>query len=122
RSAARTACVYFTVGLALLAGARVIAARRAESAIHVPWLVPAAVLASLFGLAIQLATVEVSRGAAVMPTALPFAQGILVGCIAAAAILVVPVDVAELAARARVPIAVAIGVIFLALAVAGSGP
>ena len=122
RGAARSACVQFSVGIALLAVARVIAARRAESAVHVPWLVPAAVFASLFGLAVHLATVEVSRGAAVMPTALPFAQGILIGCIAAAAILVVPVDLAELAARARVPIAVTIGAIFLALAVAGSGP
>lgn len=122
REAARTACVYFTVGVAMLAVARVIAARRADSAIVVPWLIPAAVYAVLFGLAVHLATVEVSRGAAVMPTASVFAQGFLIGCVAGAAILVVPVDVAELAARARVPIAIAIGVIFAALAVAGSGP
>src|SRR5690606_721659 len=122
REAARTACTYFTVGVALLAVARVVAARRADSAIFVPWLVPAAVYAVLFGLAVHLATVEVSRGAAVMPTANVFAQGFLIGCIAGAAILVVPVDIAELAARARTPIAIAIGVIFAALAVAGSGP
>jgi cell division protein FtsI/penicillin-binding protein 2/cell division protein FtsW (lipid II flippase) len=122
RAAARTACVYFSVGVAVLAAARLVSARRAESAIWVPWLLPAAIAAALFGLAVQLATVEVSKGAALMPTAAGFAQGFLIGCVAGAVILVVPVDLAELAARARVAIAIAIGAIFAALAVAGSGP
>jgi cell division protein FtsI/penicillin-binding protein 2/cell division protein FtsW (lipid II flippase) len=100
----------------------VVGLRRADSAIPVPWLLPAMVFATLFGLALHLATVEVSKGAAVLPTAAGFAQGMLIGCIAAAAILVAPVDIAELAARARVPIAITIGAIFAALAVAGSGP
>jgi cell division protein FtsI/penicillin-binding protein 2/cell division protein FtsW (lipid II flippase) len=122
RGAARTACMYFTTGVGLLAAARIYTIRRADSAIPVPWLIPSAVAASLFGFAIQLATVEVSRGTALLPTAAPFAQGFLIGCVAAAGILVAPVDIAELAARARVPIAIAIGAIFAALAVAGSGP
>ncbi len=122
RSAARTACVYFSVGCIAIGAARLFALRRAESAIPVPWLLPAAVAASLFGFAVHLATVEVSRGAALMPTAVGFAQGFLVGSIAAAAILVAPVDIAELASRARKPIAITIAAIFAALAVAGSGP
>lgn len=122
RAAAREACLYFTIGVGVLAVARVIGARRATSAIAVPWLLPAAVFASLFGFAVHLATVEVSRGAALAPTAFGFAQGFLVGCVLAAALLVAPVDIAELAARARKPIAIAIAAIFAALAVAGSGP
>jgi cell division protein FtsI/penicillin-binding protein 2/cell division protein FtsW (lipid II flippase) len=122
RGAARNACVYMTVGVILIAAARVWAARRSQSAIDVPWLLPCAVAAALFGFAVHLATVEVSHGAAVMPTALGFAQGFLVGCAAAAAILAAPVDLAEAAARAQKPIAIAIAVIFAALAVAGSGP
>jgi cell division protein FtsI/penicillin-binding protein 2/cell division protein FtsW (lipid II flippase) len=122
RTAARTACTYFTIGVGLLGIARIIAARKAESAINVPWLLPAAVAASLFGFAVHVATVEVSRGAAPMPTAIGFAQGFLVGCIAAGAILVAPVDIADVASRARKPIAIAIAGIFAALALAGSGP
>jgi cell division protein FtsW (lipid II flippase) len=71
---------------------------------------------------IHHATVEIAGSAALDPTASGFAQGFLVGCLAAAAILVAPIDLAELAARARLPIAIAIGAIFAALAVAGSGP
>jgi len=102
--------------------ARIIAWRRAESAILVPWLLPAAVFASLFGFAVQLASIEVSKGAAVAPTGVGFAQGFLVGCVVAAVILVVPVDLAELASKARRPIAIAIAGLFLALAIFGSGP
>lgn len=122
RHLARNACIYFSVGVALLAAARVVAARKPDSAIHVPWLLPAAVAASLFGLAVHLATVEVSHGAALAPSAATFAQGFLVGCIAAAVILVAPIDLAELAARARMPIAATIVAIFAALALGGSGP
>lgn len=122
RGAARSACVYFTAGVVLLAAGRLVGLRRAQSAIVVPWLVPAAVVAALFGLAVQLATVEVSKGAALLPTGAGFAQGFLIGSIAAFSILVAPADLAELAARAKTPIAVAIAAIFAALAVAGSGP
>ena len=122
RGLAHQATIYFSVGVLVLIIARVIAARRAQSAIDVPWLLPAAVVASLFGFAVQLASIEVSRGTALAPTALGFAQGFLFGCIAAAVILVVPVDLAELASRARKPIAIAIALIFAALAVFGSGP
>ncbi|HEY5952406.1 MAG TPA: FtsW/RodA/SpoVE family cell cycle protein, partial [Kofleriaceae bacterium] len=122
RSAARSACVFMTVGIVALAAARVIGARKAESAISVPWLLPAAVAAAMFGFAVHLATVEVSHGTALMPTATGFAQGFLVGCVAAAGILVAPVDLAELASRARKPIAITIAAIFVALAVVGSGP
>src|SRR5687768_16490531 len=122
RGAARTAAMYFTVGTSCLAAGRIYNVRKAASGIAVPWLFPAAVGAALFGLAVHLSTIEVSKGAALLPTAAPFAQGFLIGCIAAAVVLVAPVDIAELAARARVPIAITIGAIFLALAVAGSGP
>jgi cell division protein FtsI/penicillin-binding protein 2/cell division protein FtsW (lipid II flippase) len=122
RGAARTACMYFSVGVALLGAGRIVGLRKIDSGIAVPWLVPVTVVTALFGLAVHLATVEVSKGAAVMPTAAPFAQGFLLGCIAGAAILVAPGDLAELAARARVPIAITIGAIFVALAVVGSGP
>jgi cell division protein FtsW (lipid II flippase) len=121
--AARTACLYFSVGTAALMAARVWTARRiGESTVHVPWLLPAAVAASLLGLAFHLATVETSHGAALLPSAAGFAQGYLIGCLAGASVLVVPVDIAELASRARVGIAIAIGAIFAALAVVGSGP
>ncbi|HEX5058785.1 MAG TPA: FtsW/RodA/SpoVE family cell cycle protein [Kofleriaceae bacterium] len=122
RGSARIACLYFTVGIGALAAARVWCVRKAESAINVPWLLPVAVGAALFGLAVHLGTVEVSKGAALLPTAGGFAQGFLVGCVLAAGILVAPVDIAELAARARKPIAITIAAIFAALAVAGSGP
>jgi cell division protein FtsW (lipid II flippase) len=129
---ARQAALYFTAGVAALAAARALgpgarSLRRSRAPgegdpIVVPWLVPAAVAASLLGLAVQLATVEVSRGAAALPTGAGFAQGFLLGCLAAAGLMLAPIDLAEAAARARLPIALAIGGIFAALAVAGSGP
>ncbi|HEY5926839.1 MAG TPA: FtsW/RodA/SpoVE family cell cycle protein [Kofleriaceae bacterium] len=122
RTAARSACLYFTIGVGLLVVGRAVNLRRAASAIHVPWLLPAAVAASLFGFAVHLATVEVSRGVALLPTAVGFAQGFVLGCSAAAVILVAPIDLAELAAKARKPIAITIAAIFAALAVFGSGP
>ncbi|HSD88568.1 MAG TPA: FtsW/RodA/SpoVE family cell cycle protein, partial [Kofleriaceae bacterium] len=123
RAAARTAAVIMTAGIAILIAARLFGSRRqGSSAIAVPWLLPCAAGAALLGFAVHLATVEVSHGAAVMPTASGFAQGFLVGCIAGAFLLVAPFDLAELASRARVPIALTIGGIFAALAVAGSGP
>ncbi len=123
RGAARMACLYFTAGAGVLAAARVVNARRVgESTVHVPWLVPACVGAALLGLAFHLATVETAHGAVVMPGAVGFAQGFLIGCVAGAGVLVAPIDVAEIASRARVGIAVAIGAIFAALAVVGSGP
>jgi cell division protein FtsW (lipid II flippase) len=122
RRLARTAEHQFTVGIGVLAVARVIAHRRAREPIAVPWLVPAALGACLIGLVIHHATVEVVGGAVIVPSAAGFAQGVLIGCIVAGLLLVVPVDLAELASRARIPIALAIGAIFAALAVAGSGP
>lgn len=133
RALARQAAVAFTAGVAILAlaralgpGARLLRRRSRTDAtsepIAVPWLVPAAVLAALFGLALHLATVEVAGGAALAPTAVGFAQGFLIGCIAGAVVLVAPLDLAELATRAQVPIALAIAAIFVALAIAGSGP
>ncbi|MDQ3339580.1 MAG: FtsW/RodA/SpoVE family cell cycle protein [Myxococcota bacterium] len=138
RALAQQAAMHFTIGVAVLAAARVLgpgarllrrrlpetpmAGSRANDPIAVPWVLPALVFASLFGLAIHLATVEVSRGVALVPTAEPFAQGFLIGCIAAAVLLLAPVDVAELSTRAQLPIAIAIAGIFLALGVFGSGP
>ncbi len=123
RGAARSACLYMTIGIGVLAAARIASARRqSELAIHVPWLVPAAIGASLLGFAVHLASIEVAQGAAVLPTAAGFAQGFLVGSVAAAIILVTPIDLAEAAQRARTPIAIIIAAIFGALAVAGSGP
>ncbi|HTL38782.1 MAG TPA: FtsW/RodA/SpoVE family cell cycle protein, partial [Kofleriaceae bacterium] len=123
RGAAHMATSVLILGIAILGVARVVGARRAgASPIAVPWLIPAAVAATLLGFAVHLSTVEISHGAAVMPTASGFAQGFLVGAIAGAIVLVVPVDLAELASRYRTPIALAILAIFVALAVAGSGP
>ncbi|HWO24661.1 MAG TPA: FtsW/RodA/SpoVE family cell cycle protein [Kofleriaceae bacterium] len=132
---ARQAAIFFTAGVAALAagralgpGARALRRHRGPGGaaepdpIAVPWLVPAAAVASLFGLALHLATVELSRGAALAPTGAGFAQGFLLGCLAAAALMLAPIDLAQAASRARVPIALAIGGIFAALAVAGSGP
>lgn len=118
---ATQAALYVTVGICVLAAARTIGMWRRDPII-VPWLLPGVVIASLFGLAIHLATVEVSRGVALAPTAVPFAQGFLIGCIAAAVILVAPLDLAELATRAQLPIAIAIAGIFVALAIVGTGP
>ena len=131
RALARQAALYFTAGVVVLAaaralgpGARLVRRRVPEASepIVVAWLLPAVVFASLFGFAIHLSTVEVSRGVAVIPTAAGFAQGFLIGCLAAAAVLLAPVDFAELATRAQLPIAITIAAIFAALAVAGSGP
>jgi cell division protein FtsW (lipid II flippase) len=144
---ARQAAIFVTLGIVALAagrvlgpGARALRRRRAGAGaggsggpggslgpgdtdpIAVPWLVPAAVIASLFGLALHLATVEVSRGTALAPSGAGFAQGFLLGCLAAAGLMLAPFDLAQAASRARVPIALAIGGIFAALAVAGSGP
>jgi hypothetical protein len=123
RAAARSACIIMTAGIAILAAARIVGARRAgASPIAVPWLLPAMVVAVLLGFAVHIATVEVSHGRAVMPTASGFSIGFLVGAIAGAVVLVAPVDLAELASKYRVPIAVTIAGIFVALAIAGSGP
>src|SRR5215470_3658216 len=96
----RRAEIYFTLGVIVLAAARVVGLRRAREPLAVPWLLPAIAVASLFGLAVHAATVEVASGAAAAPTASGFAQGFLIGCVAAAAILVAPIDVAEVVARA----------------------
>lgn len=123
RAAARTACLYFTLGVAALAAARAWNLRRAgESSVAIPWLLPAAAGASLLGLTFHLATVDVSRGVILLPTAAGFAQGFLIGAFAGAAILVVPVDLAAWVGKASLPVALAIAVIFAALAIAGSGP
>ncbi len=123
RGAAQTACLYFTLGAAALAAARAWNLRKAgESSVAIPWLLPAAVFASLLGLTLHLATVDVSRGIILLPTAAGFAQGFLIGAFAGAAILVIPVDLAEWVGRASMPIAITIAVIFAALAIAGSGP
>jgi cell division protein FtsW (lipid II flippase) len=96
--------------------------RAGASPISVPWLIPAAVFATLLGFAVHLSTVEVSHGAAVMPTGSGFAQGFLVGAIAGAVVLLAPFDIAELASKYRKPIAIMILGIFVSLAVVGSGP
>ena len=122
RALARSAELQFTIAVAVIAAARVVGQRRARDPIDVPWLFPAVLGACLIGLVIHHATVEVAAGAVLAPSAASFAQGVLIGCVLAAIVLVAPVDLAELASRARVPIAIAIGAIFVALAVAGSGP
>lgn len=131
RGHARQAAVLFTAGIALLGGARfagpglrALRRRRADpiDPLAVPWLLPAMVAASLFGLAIHLATVNASGGAAELPSGASFALGFFVGCVVASGILVAPQDLALLASRTRVPIALAIAATFGALAVAGSGP
>jgi cell division protein FtsW (lipid II flippase) len=122
RSLARMSALQFSIGIAVLAFARIIGSRRARDPILVPWLIPAALAACLVGFIIHHATVEVIAGAVLLPSAPGFAQGVLIGCVIAGLLLVVPVDLAELAVRARVPIALSIGGIFVALAIAGSGP
>jgi cell division protein FtsW (lipid II flippase) len=131
RALARRASLYVTAGVTVLAAARLLGpgfrrlrGRPADPGdpVAVPWVLPAAVAATLFGFAVHLATVEVSGGVAEVPGAAGFAQGFLVGCLAAAGILVVPLDLAQLASRAHVPIAIAIAAILGALAVAGAGP
>jgi hypothetical protein len=92
RGAARSACMQLSAGLAALIVARVISARRSGPAtVAVPWLLPALAVALLLGHAFHLATVEVVRGTALAPTAAGYAQGVLIGCVAGAAILVAPI-------------------------------
>jgi cell division protein FtsW (lipid II flippase) len=122
RGQARTASLYFTLGVAALGGARAIGWRRAREPIAVPWLLPAAVFACLLGLAMHHGTVETTGGAVVVPTAAGFAQGFLLGAIVAAGLIVAPVDVVAIVRRLQLGLAIAIAGIFLALAVAGSGP
>src|SRR5262245_51812407 len=74
RGLARRAEIYFTLGVVVLAAARAVGLRRAREPLVVPWLLPAIAVASLFGLAVHTATVEVASGAAVAPTASGFAQ------------------------------------------------
>lgn len=119
---ARTASLQFSIGVVVLGLARVLGHRRAREPLHAPWLLPAALAACLLGLVIHHATVEVVQGVALVPSAASFAQGVLIGCVAAGLLLVVPIDLAELATRARIPIAVAIGAMFAALALVGRGP
>jgi hypothetical protein len=119
--AAHSACVYMTGGIVALIAGRLVA-RLSETAISVPWLLPAAVGAALLGFAVHLATVEVSHGSALMPTAVGFAQGFLVGAIAGAVLLAAPIDLVDAASRARGALAIAIAAIFIALGVLGSGP
>ncbi|HEU0037010.1 MAG TPA: FtsW/RodA/SpoVE family cell cycle protein [Kofleriaceae bacterium] len=125
RGLARKAALELTIGAVVVAAARswsMLRLGRGRDPLVVPWILPAALAACVLGLVIHAATVELAGGRIVVPSAAGFAQGVLVGCIAAAAVLVVPIDLAELATRARVPIALAIAGIFGALAVAGSGP
>jgi cell division protein FtsW (lipid II flippase) len=125
---ARNASIYFSAGVLVLAAARAIAMRvrhrriAAAESLAVPWMIPGTATATLFGLALHLATVESSRGVAEAPSAVSFAQGFFLGCLAAAAILLAPLDLAELVSRRRAAVAVAIAGIFGALAVGGSGP
>ncbi len=122
RGLARSADLQFTLGIAVIAAARVVAFRRARDPIDVPWLVPAAFTACAIGLAIHHATVEVVGGSVLEPTAASFAQGVLLGSVVAGAVIAVPFDIVELSVRGRIAIAIAIAAIFAALAVAGSGP
>ncbi len=123
RASARLACLYFTAGIGALIAARVWNGRKVtESTVAIPWLLPAMAAGALLGLTFHLATVEIVRGVAAMPSAASFAQGFLMGSVAGAAILVAPIDLGELATRARLPIAITIAAIFAALAFVGSGP
>jgi len=126
RSASRRASLVFSAGVVILALGRGVSAFRAREPLHVPFLVPAAVIACLLGLTLHHATVETVPSATGIAVALPsapsFAQGFLFGAIAAAVILVAPVDLARLASRLRLPIAVAIVAVFASLFVAGTGP
>lgn len=120
RSLAHRAELLFSIGVVVLAGARVWAVRRGE--LVAPWLVPAAVFACLLGLVMHLATVELVRGELELPSAAGFAQGFALGCVVAAALMLVPGELAERATRAQRPVAIAIAAIFVALAVFGRGP
>ena len=122
RSLGRQANLWFTLGVIVLAAARVLAARRAREPLAVPSLLPAVVFACLLGLIVHHATVEVVGGVVRAPTAAAFAQGFLLAAVAAAAVLLAPVDVEQAATRLQLASAAVIGAIFVALAVAGSGP
>jgi cell division protein FtsW (lipid II flippase)/cell division protein FtsI/penicillin-binding protein 2 len=119
---ARRADVLFTLGVVVLAAGRVLGVRRAREPAVLPWIVPAAVYACLIGLVIHHATVEVAGGVVAVPSAAGFATGFLLGAIAAAIVMVAPVDLPELASRGQLAIAIVILGSFVALAVAGSGP
>jgi len=118
----RRANLYFTVGIAILAAARTVATLRARDPLPAPIVLPAAVLAALLGLIVHHATVDTGTAGVAMPSAAGFAEGFLLGAVAAAIVLLAPLDLAELASRWRIALAVVIGAIFAALAVAGSGP
>ncbi len=130
RALAVKANLLFSAGVIVLAGGRAVSLRRGRDPIAVPLLLPAAVLACLLGLLLHHGTFElVSAGregahAAVVrvPSAASFAEGFLLGSIAAAAILAAPLDLAAVAARYRTLVGAAILVIFAALGLAGSGP
>ncbi len=122
RAAGHRAQLLFDVGVIVLAAARTLAARRGRTASAAPWLVPAATFACLLGLVVHQATVEVSRGAVALPASTGFAEGFLLGSVAAAGLLVVPFDLALLAGRYRRVLGAAIAAIFVALAIAGGGP
>lgn len=122
RSAGRQASLWFSLGVLVLAAARVVGARRARDPVPVPGLLPALVALCVVGLVFQLATVEVARGTALAPGAVGFAQGFLMGAIAGGVVLLAPIDVERVASRTQLASAAAIGGIFVALAVAGSGP
>ncbi len=118
----RSGRLQLSVGVVVLAAARAIDARRGRDPIAVPWLLPAALGACAIGFVVHCSTVEVRAGVVVLPSSAGFAQGVLVGCIAAAVVLLAPIDLAELARRGQLALALAIGGLFVALAIAGTGP
>ena len=127
---AALACVLFTVGVGALLAARSVALGRGSDSLGVPLLVPAAVLASLVGLVLHAGTVETHvrlidgiRTTVARPmAAAEFAQGILLGSVAAAAVIAWRGDPADLARRAQPVLFLSIIGVFAALAAVGTGP
>jgi cell division protein FtsW (lipid II flippase) len=119
---ARRASWWFSLGVFVLATARALALRRAPDPLPAPALLPALSAACLLGLVLQHGTVEVVAGVVRLPTAIGFAQGFLLAAVAAAVVMLAPLDLEQVARKSQLAIALAICAVFLALAVAGTGP
>jgi cell division protein FtsW (lipid II flippase) len=121
-AAARWACVQLTIGVGVLLAARAASFARHDDGLRVPLLLPAAVLAAVMGLVLHAGTVETAGAGVRAPGSDEFAQGILVGCVAAALVVAWRGDPADLARRLQPLLIASVVGVFAALAVVGSGP
>jgi len=129
-SEASRARMLFAFGVGILAVGRAVSLGRGREPIRIPWLLPATVTLAALALVVHQASVDtvvrvvdgVRTTHVGMPSSASYAEGFLLGSLAAFFVLVSPFDPATIAVRATAVLATAVAAIFVALAVFGSGP